>query len=300
MNYLKNKWIIATLLLLVLAGVGIAFRKQLGPWLGGYTKGERGYYYRFTQGKPFAKVQEQGMNIIFQFLITGPNGDTLVNKSKDAVEQVRDYPTEIKNEIDEIFQIAAPGSIVELLVPTDTFKMRYPDNAQALALPEGKNVKYTFRIIKILNAAAFEGYKNDRLFKRIEKENKMIDAYASQVKKDWKLDSDAWIKYAIENPGKAPRFEDGDELEFHTEVYTLSGKLVANSGAEGRKYKLTLGKIVYDLVAYDKVLHYLGEGEAGLFLVTSDYGYGAEGMGNYIAPYEPLLVKIKEVKKLNK
>lgn len=296
MSILKNKWVLISLGLIILSGVAWIFRKQLGPMLGGYEKSAKGYYFRFVEGRKLEKVQGPGFHIVFQYVLLSPSGDTLENRAKPGVEQQMDYPLEVKNELDEVFQIAAPGSVVEVLVPTDSLQSRAGDNLKIMTLPSGKNAKWVIRMIKLLNAEQFEGYKNARLMDRLQKENKDIDDFADQTKKNWILDSSSWIKYYIENKTELPRFMDGDEVEFNAEVYTLNGTLLM--GKEGRKYKLTVGRFNYPLVAFDKTITYLSDGESGNFLVTSDYGYGAEGLGAFVPPYTPLLVKLFDVKKI--
>lgn len=301
MKYLKNKWVAITLGLILLSGIAWLFRKQLGPLFGGYEKSPKGYYYRFVKGGKLEKIKGPGYHIIFQYVLLGPKGDTLENKSKEGVEQQMEYPMEIKSELDEIFQMAAPGSVIEMLVPTDTLRQRASNNLKVMTLEPGENAKWVIYVKKLLNPQEFEGYKNQRLMDRLAKENKQIDDFALKTKsKNWKLDSVDWIKYYIDSAIDKPRLVVGDEIEFHTEVYTLDGAMLINSGAEGRKYKLTIGRFNYPIVAFDKVAQYMADGESGAFLVTSDYGYGDEGQGSIIAPYTPLLVKIYDLKKLNK
>lgn len=300
MNLLRNKWAIIAFVVVLLVSVAFIFKEQLGPLFGGYEKSPRGYYYRFTKGNKLEKVMGPGYHIIFQYVILGPDGDTLEHKAKPGVEQERDYPVEAENEVDDAMQMAAPGSVVEILVPTDSLRSRAGKNLKIMNLPSGKNAKFVIHVLKLLNPEQFEAYGNLRFMERLAKENKKIDDFAAKVKENWKLDSVKFIKYFLKPANDVARFKEGDEIEFHTEVYTLNGTLLINSGMEGRKYKLTLGKYNYDFVAFDQVLRYMGEGEEGTFLVTSDYGYGDDGMGVIVPPYTPLLVKIKEVKKLNK
>jgi hypothetical protein len=300
MNLLKNKWAITAIVVVVIISLAFLFKKQLGPLFGGYEKSSRGFYYRFTEGKKLDKVLSPGYHIVYQYMFLGPDGDTLENKAKPGVEQERLYPVQSNNELEDAMQMASPGSVVEVLVPTDSLRKKAGNNLAIMNLPEGKNAKFVLRLIKILNPEQFEEYANERFMARLTKENKAIDNFAAKVKENWVLDSVKWFKYFIKNRGNSPRFTDGDEIEFNTEVYTLKGDLLINSGMEGHKYKMVLGKFSYDFVAFDAVARYLGEGEEGTFLVTSDYGYGAEGMGAYVAPYTPLLIKMKDIKKLNK
>lgn len=299
MNLLKNKWALIVLGILVLGSIALVFRKQLGPLLGGYEKSSHGYYYRFVQGKKLERIKGPGHYVIFQYILLGPNGDTVVNKAKEGVELQIPYPMEAQNDMEELLQMAAPGSIIESLVPTDTLKKRIDNNIKILGMEDGRNAKFVIRIINILNEADFEAYKNKRRLARLEKEFNIIDAYAAKQGGKWQLDSFNFIKYKIDNKTDKDRLKIGDMVEFNVEVYDMKGELIVNSAMEGHKYKLTMGSSTYDLTALETSLYYLAEGESGTFLVTSDYGYGEKGYLTIIPPYSPLVVKIKDVKKLN-
>jgi FKBP-type peptidyl-prolyl cis-trans isomerase len=205
------------------------------------------------------------------------------------------YPVEPRNELEDAMQNGAPGSVVEVLIPTDSLKQRISGNLQIMNLPSGENAKFSIRIIKVLNDAQYAGYQNQRFMDRLQKENKAIDDFASKVKKPWVLDSTRFIKYFIDNKTESPRFTEGRFVSFHAEVATLEGQLIINSAPTGKKYLMEIGKNTYNLAAFDQVLQYMAEGETGVFLVTSDYGYGDQGYMNMVKPYTPLMIRITDL-----
>jgi FKBP-type peptidyl-prolyl cis-trans isomerase len=297
MNFLKKQWIPLTLLLLIVVSLGYFLRKPLGIWLGSWEKTTRGGYYRVTEGKKWDKMPGAGYHIVFQYVLTGPEGDTLVNLAKPGVEQHMMYPMEPKNELEEAMQAGAPGSTVEVLIPVDSLKQRISGNLQIMNLPSGEQAKFIIRIIKVLNDAQYAGYQNQRFMERLQAENRQIDAYAARFKKPWVLDSVKFIKYFIEPKTETPRFVTGQAVTFDAEVMTLEGQMIINSAPTGKPYQMEIGKSSYNLAAFDQVLQYLGEGETGVFLVTSDYGYGDQGYYTMVRPYSPLIVKINNAKK---
>lgn len=297
MNLLKNKWALLILGILILGSLALAFRKQLGPFFGGYKKSARGYYYRFTKGSELSKIQGPGYHIVFQSVLLGPEGDTIENRSREGVQLEIKYPVEARNELEDLLQIAAPGSVSELLVPTDSLKKRPTSDIRILALPEGKTAKIVLHVISLLNEEEFAGYQNQRKLQRYKKEFDLIDKYAAKNKKDWKLDTLTNIKYVIENPVKSPRFDFGQIVEFDCEVYNINGQLVVNSAMEGKRYKTQIGSNTYQYPALEELLVFLGENESGTFLVTSDYGYQDAGNNNLVAPYTPLIIKLGKVNK---
>jgi FKBP-type peptidyl-prolyl cis-trans isomerase len=298
MKFPGNKWIWIAIALLLVVSAGFLCRKQVKAFFGGYEKSELGYNYRFLKGHKLDKIKGPGFHIVYQYVLLGPKGDTLENGSKNGVQQQRNYPTEVKNFIDEAMQIAAPGAIVEILVPTDSLMLHDEQNMKIMSLPKGENAKFVIHVLKVLDQAEFEAYQTQRMMERVMGENKLIDAFAAK-KTDvvWQLDSAKWIKYYITKKTEKPRLQKGDMVEFHFEIYKLSGELIQSS-LGGRKFKITIGKEDQNFVAFDFVTQYLADGENGFFLVTSDYGFGAEGFLNVVKPYTPLAVKLSEVKKL--
>jgi FKBP-type peptidyl-prolyl cis-trans isomerase len=295
MNFIKKHWLTLTLLLLILASLAFFLRKPLGIWLGGWEKTNRGGYFRVTEGKKWDKMPGAGYHIVFQYVLTGPEGDTLVNLAKPGVEQHMMYPVEPRNELEDAMQNGAPGSVVEVLIPTDSLKQRISQNLQIMNLPSGEHAKFSIRIIKVLNDAQYAGYQNQRFMERLQRENRLIDQFAARVTKQWVLDSSRFIKYFIDSAQQKPRLVPGQTVSFHAEVATLDGQLLINSAPTGKKYLMEIGKNTYNLAAFDQVLQYLSPGETGVFLVTSDYGYGDQGYMNLVKPYTPLMVKITQL-----
>lgn len=298
MMNINRKYLVIAMLVLGAISAIFYYRENFRIIFGSYEKSPRGYHYRFTEGKKLNSVMGPGYHIVFQYLLLGPKGDTIENKALPGVEMVREYPVEAKNEMDDAMQIGSEGSVIEILVPTDSLKLRVIDNMKIMAMPSGEKAKFVLKIIKLLNDDDYVGYQNQQRFTRIKKENDAIDAFAKKQNKSWILDTFSMVKYAIENKTDKPRLKEGDKIEFHTEVYTLQGALLINSAMEGRKYTITVGKSNYQLTAFDAVAYYLADGESGEFLVTSEMGYGAQGYLNIVPPYSPLLIKIKELKKL--
>lgn len=295
MNFIKKHWLTLTLLLLILAALAFFLRKPLSIWLGGWEKTTRGGYFRVVEGKKWDKMPGAGYHIVFQYVLTGPEGDTLVNLAKPGVEQHMMYPVEPRNELEDAMQNGAPGSVVEVLIPTDSLKQRISGNLQIMNLPTGEHAKFIIRIIKVLNDAQYAGYQNQRFMERLQRENRMIDQYASGMAKPWLLDSVKFIKYFLDSSNQKARLMSGQTVSFHAEVATLDGQLLINSPPTGKKYLMEIGKNTYNLAAFDQVLQYMSPGETGVFLVTSDYGYGDQGYMNLVKPYTPLMIKITDL-----
>lgn len=297
MNFIRKYWLPLTLVVMILASLGFFLRNQLGIWLGGWEKSKFGGYIRVTEGKKWDKVPGPHYHVIYNYLFLGPEGDTLFNKNNRDVQESMMYPSEVTKEIEEALQTGAPGSTVEMLIPADTLKIRILNDVRVLKMKTGDHAKLQVFIHKVLNGAEFEIYKTQRFFARVEKENKRIDDYAAKIKKDWILDSTKFIKYYIENKTGQPRLQSGDKVSFHADVYTIDQQMISSSAPTGKEYLMSLGSDNYSFAGFEAVLPYLAPGETGVFLVTSDNGYGDKGYEGFVKPYTPLIIIIKDLKK---
>ncbi|MBS3915153.1 MAG: FKBP-type peptidyl-prolyl cis-trans isomerase [Bacteroidetes bacterium] len=295
MKLLKNKWFWISLAVL-LATLGVLFGKNISILFGGYQKSELGYSYRFLKGGKSDSIRGTGYYCVYEYAWLAANGDTIENGMKTGVQQVRPYPQKVNSFIDEAMRTAGPESVMEVLVPVDSLLLHDPDNLKLTKLKSGTNTKFYLHTFKILNSQQYEKYHNERYIERVVKENNQIDAFAAK-KTDvkWYLDSVKWFKYYIINANNKPRFDVGDPVEFHYEIYKLNGEIIQSS-LGGRKMKITVAKDDDNFPAFDFIVRYLGEGESGFFLVTSDYGYGENGFLDIVKPYTPLAVKLTDVK----
>lgn len=300
MNFLRKYWLPLTLVIMILASMGFFMRKQLWIWFGGWEKTGRGGYVRIAEGKEWDKYPGPGFHIVYQYVVVGPEGDTLVNKAKPGVEESIRYPEVPKNELEDAMMHGAPGSVVELLIPTDSLKLRVGNNLQVMNMENGEYAKFIVKIIKVLNDAQLEAYKNQRMMDRLQGENKRIDQHAAAMKKPWVLDSLTWVKYFIESQTPGDSLREGEKVEFHAEVSTIDGQPFINTAPSGKPMLIELGKGQGGITAFDLCIPRMLPGETGTFLVNSDYGFGAEGYYNIVPPYTPLIIKIRELKRIKR
>jgi FKBP-type peptidyl-prolyl cis-trans isomerase len=298
MSFLRKNWLPLLLLLLIIGSLSYFFKRPLSIFFGGWEKTQRGDYCRLVKGKKFSKAPGPGHVLIYKYLLIGPAGDTIVNKAYENVELQMPYPQNAKNQLEDALTFGSPGAVVELLVPTDTLKVRNPGNMKIVNLPAGDLAKFQVHILQVLNQDQFAEYQMKKRMERVQVENKKIDLFAAKINKSWVLDSVNWVKYYIENSNPGDSLKVGDKVSFHAEVSNLEGKTIIYSAPSGRPILVKIGQ-GNGLAAYDVILSKMLPGETGVFLVTSDYGYGAEGEPVYkIAPYSPLLIKITQLQRV--
>jgi FKBP-type peptidyl-prolyl cis-trans isomerase len=297
MNFIRKNWLPLLLAVLIIGSLAYFFRRPLYIFFGGWEKTQRGDYCRIVKGKKYAKAPGPGHVLIYKYLLTGPNGDTLENKAHVNVELQMAYPQNAKNQLEDALTFGAPGSVVELLVPTDTLKARIPGNIKIVNLPSGELAKFQVHILQVLNQDQFAAYQMKKSMERVQTENKKIDAFAAKVNKPWVLDPENWVKYFVENSTPGDSLKMGETVSFHAEVATLEGETIIHSAPTGRPLLVKLGQGTGGLAAFDLVIPKMLPGETGVFLVTSDYGFGAEGLRR-VPPYSPLLIKINQLQRV--
>jgi hypothetical protein len=297
---MKNKKVLIIISVLGVALLGLLFRNQLSMLFGGYTTTKSGMKYRFLVGSRLDKNLGPDKYMLIRYLLVGPEKDTIQNNYNADTLMEMPYPTEAHNELMEALQITGAGSTIEVLVKTDSLKIKIPGHPKVMAMKEGEWARFVLKVEKILSEEQFDAYQTTKRFTRIIAEDKVVDDYCAKNKKDWVLDSFKHFKYAIVGLKDQPRFNEGDEVEFHAEALTVNKSvLIINSRQEGRKYIATLGKHNYELPALDVLPTYLGEGESGEFVITSELGYGAAGRFG-VPGYAPLIVRISDIHKVKK
>jgi hypothetical protein len=302
----KIRWII--LVLLVVSGSFYLYRSFFA-----YKTTETGLTYRFLKGNPLEQPLSADNYCLINYKILGPDGDTLVSTyGNDTLVEVP-YPVEAKNELTEALRLASPGSRVEILLSTDSLKLKNSSDYRVQLLPNGEKAKVIFDFVRVISNQEYYRYLAEKSFKRTMAENKAIDEFAASHKgRDWHLDSFEMIKYRVLSDthdlfcnmwlapnlfGNAPIHKAAEELEFDVVMKRLNGELIHDSRLEYKKYKASATAWLLPTKALNRLPFYVDEGMEVEFLVTSDYGFGAAGRIG-VPPYTPLYVKIFNVKVL--
>lgn len=303
---MKNKKI-QIVLLLILIAVSVAFYVYRNYFA--YKTTETGLKYRFIEGEQANQPRGEGWYCLMNYMIVGPKGDTIVSSySSDTLMEVP-YPTEAKNELTEALMLATPGSKVEVLLSTDSLKLKNSGDYKVQLLPNGEEAKVIFDLEQVISAQAYYKYLADKSFQRTMKENKAIDDYCDKNGGNWFLDTFAMVKYRALNAtesdsiywnqpnviSNAPFYKSVREIEYDVQVKALNGTLVFDSYLENRKYKSDYQGMIQPIKALNNLPFYVKEGLEVEFLVTSDLAFGSTGRIG-VPPYTPVYIKIYNVK----
>lgn len=295
-------WVIGILALLSIALY--AYRNYFS-----YHTTQTGLQYRFLKGDPIAEPFSEDHYCLINYMIVGPNGDTLVSSyGNDTLVEVP-YPPVATNELTEALRLASPGSKVEILLSTDSLKLKNSSDYKVQLLPNGEMAKVVFDLEKVITNQEYYEFLANKTFKRALAENKQIDLYAEKNVGSWHLDTFEMIKYRVLNDSfeskgiwsapnlisNAPIHKAVKQVEFDVVVKRLNGDLIIDSRLEYKKYKAEYYGQIHPIKALNILPFYVDENMDIEFLTTSDYGFGSKGRIG-VPPYTPLSVRIFNVK----
>ncbi len=275
-----------------------------------YTTAESGMQYRFLKGKPINAAYSDDHYCLINYMIIGPEGDTLVSSyGNDTLVEVP-YPPVATNELTEALRLASPGSRVEIKLSTDSLKLKNSSDYRVQLLPNGEMAKVIFDLEKVITNQEYFQFLANKTFNRALAENKAIDTYAAKNKGLWQLDTFEMIKYRVLSDtqgvfcdmwvspnlfGNAPIHKAVDQVSFDVVVKRLNGDLIYDSRLEYKQYMAEMGAQIHPIRALNQLPFYVDEGMDVEFLITSDYGFGSKGRIG-VPPYTPLSVRIFNVK----
>lgn len=274
-----------------------------------YTTTESGLTYRFTKGKQISAPFSDDHYCLINYMILGPEGDTLVSTyGNDTLVEVP-YPPVATNELTEALRLASPGSKVEILLSTDSLKLKNSSDYKIQLLPNGQMAKVVFDLERVITNQEYYEFLANKSFQRAIAENKLIDNYAVKNPGLWQLDTFEMIKYRILSDtqglfstmwvspnlfSNAPIQKAAQAVTFDVVLKRLNGALIYDSRLENKRYTADYSGPINPIRALNILPYYVDEGMDVEFLVTSDYGFGAPGRIG-VPPYTPLSVRIFNV-----
>lgn len=274
-----------------------------------YTTTESGLTYRFTKGKQISVPFSNDHYCLINYMILGPEGDTLVSTyGNDTLVEVP-YPPLATNELTEALRLASPGSKVEILLSTDSLKLKNSSDYKIQLLPNGQMAKVVFDLERVITNQEYYEFLANKSFQRAIAENKLIDNYAVKNPGLWQLDTFEMIKYRVLSDtqglfcnmwvspnlfSNAPIQKAAPAVTFDVVLKRLNGVLIYDSRLENKRYTADYSGQINPIRALNILPYYVDEGMDVEFLVTSDYGFGAPGRIG-VPPYTPLSVRIFNV-----
>ncbi len=300
---MKSGKILALLLILFLSVNSFGQSKE------GLVKGIK---YSITSSAPGTRIK---LTDVITFNFTAKTfKDSLLQSSYETGHPVKIQVVPSRDIVDlmDIFLLLSESDAVVAMIPTDSI---FKNNEQSRPpfLPKGSSLTYTIKIEKVqtLDEAIAERDKANEVFKLAEKDS--ITKYIMKNKLTVNTTATG-LHYFVTQASAKPKPVVGDTLLINYVGRTLDGKLFDSSiESEAKKAGLIQPGRPYEPITvvvgagevidgWDEGFLLLNEGSKATLIIPSDLGYGAQGRGEAIKPYSPLLfdvelVKVNRVKK---
>ena len=304
MSLIKNKYFLVALLLLAGAFLFFKGKKIYLRYFNNFKKDPNGLIYKFNYGDPSQDGQYGAdYTMLVNYLLTDPNGDTLINSFAADTATIVPYPTKDNNILMAALRKMTAKSQMEVLVGTDSMKRQFANHVnlknhdKIMEMPGGKYAKFLIRVVDVLNPDKFEVFKNKKLMFRVEAEAKAIDSYCDSLDEEYILHPDAHFRYHTNISTSNDSIKAGDEVAFDVLVTKFNGVTHMSSELERKKYKTIIGEPNHPLRGFQSLPQHMRIGEDITFVVPSYLAYDAAGSYG-VRPYEPLIIRIFNLEKL--
>jgi len=274
-----------------------------------YTITESGLKYKFLKGRALDSTIDDSHYCLINYVIIGPDGDTIQNSYNADTSVEVAYPSKPINELTEALMLASEGSKVEVVLSTDSLKQKNSSDYRVQLLPNGKEARIVFEVEKIYTLQDYYEFTQEKFNKRKEIEEAAIRKYCVEHKEKgvWYHDSYSGIYYRLigENApdilndhymNHAP-IKEGKRVSFDVVINRLNGDLIVDSRLESRKYMADYGGGVNPIPAMNELPFFVPDGALMECVIPSRFGWGAEGRIG-VPSYSPLYIKLLNVKEL--
>jgi FKBP-type peptidyl-prolyl cis-trans isomerase FkpA len=294
------------LMFLALAAMGLASCN------GGYKKGENGLLYTIYTDKSGPKIKE-GDFVLANLVLKRDDDSVLLS----TYEQGRPTPIilpkpQSKGDVFEAIKLLAEGDSASFKISADTvFK-----KGQKPPTFKGKYLNYELKIVKVIakgtqSDQVFQGtitkFMNDLAVAEKNAEPAKIKKYIADNKLNANK-TDSGLYYVITKPGSGALIAKGDTAVIHYTGKLLGGKVFDTSVKEiAVKAKLpSLDQRPYTPIrvavgerkvipGWDQGLQLLNKGAKATLIIPSDLAYGAQGAGNVIPAYTPIVFELEVI-----
>lgn len=271
-----------------------------------------GLQYKIYNSNPGPKIKLKDI-ITFNFVQSTDKDSILVNSfevNRPATIQVQ--PAQNIADLMDFFPLLGLNDSALVVIPADSIFVD-PQMQRPTFFPKGSALKILVKILKVQS-------EEEAMAEQKKMMDGMKDMEASQLSKYLSENTAPTIKtasglrYRITKAATKPKALKGDTVFVNYVGKTLDGKVfdssieavakAANLQQEGRAYEpisvvVGQGQVI---PGWDEGLLLINEGAKASFIIPSELAYGAQGAGQDIRPFTPLLfdvelVKVNRVKK---
>ena len=294
--------------LLAVAALAVA---SCGPKsdLPGYKVTESGLYYKFeTKNKKAQQVQKG--DVLVAEVCMRLNNDTLYSNFGDPQRVLRVADGMFNGDLPEGLLMMHKGDMASFAVNADTMAKFFPGQMPPAYTPgKGDKVYYDIKLSNIVTAKELEQEQsnfNAEMQERAEQEPAELAKYI----KDNNITvspTKSGLYIIVNKKGNGPKVVAGKKVEINYTGYLLDGTIfdssIESKAKEGKIYQqghpyqplsYTVGQMSL-IPGWDEGVLGQTQGSQITLVMPSSLGYGAQGGGNTIRPYSPLVFNIEIV-----
>lgn len=252
---------------------------------GGRQTNANGLQYEFIKDEdgPLAKI---GDFITLHFKVSTEKDSILSSTYKNGFPlTTKLFTPGIKGGLEEGLMMMSAGDSAVFLVSSDSLMKGQPANSRPPYFPQGSMVKYTVKMLKVIDSVGAEKEQVKAIADFGKKKGLVMQQTASG------------LNYVITSAGSGPRAVPGDTIEVHY-VGTLleSGKEFDSSRSRNQPFSFPVGMGMV-IPGWDEGLQLLPVGSKATLVIPSRLAYGDRGApGSPIGPNAALVFDVEVLK----
>jgi FKBP-type peptidyl-prolyl cis-trans isomerase FkpA len=258
-----------------------------------FNTDKSGLRYKFIQKGQSNEVIAPGDYVEMEIVYKNQNDSILFN-SKELRTPFRMQMNKISHKggcFEDAILLSHPGDKITFVLPADSFYYR----TRQMHLPEGveKGSELIFEM-KIIRKMTLEEIQKDRaqyLQKLKDQEDLLINNYLADNEIKVKPNASG-LYYIIKKNGNGRKAKSGNILTVHYIGKLVDGTVFDSSYKRNEPFNFKLGDKQV-IASWEEACSMMKEGDKVTLIVPSKLAYGAEGFGNLIPPYSPLIFDLE-------
>ena len=250
----------------------------------GFKRSETGAYMRFYEKHPEGRMPRIGDGVTFE-MAQFFNDSLLFTTAGNNPIEIELKPADFIGDVSDAILAMHVGDSIRLAVQSDSVFVK----VMQLDVPKeylGKPIYYDIKLLSIKPLEEIAAERKALLDSLRVVENDYLMAFQAD-QKNTVTESGLII---LEQKGKGKQVKMGDYVKFDFMLCNMAGDTIINTFAM-EPVEIQYGE-EFICPGIHEALGMLSEKGEMSFIVPSELGFDSIGYGNYIKPYDPLMVKL--------
>jgi FKBP-type peptidyl-prolyl cis-trans isomerase FkpA len=228
------------------------------------------------------------------YLKWGTENDSIIFDSEKMLQEpvrIMKGDSEFKGDLQSCLNMLSEGDSAIFLIDADSlFKKSFKQPLPPF-IKSGSKVKFYVRVLKTRTREELEIEQQNIAKQRETEEVSKIEAYVKENNLTVTTTASG-LKYYITKPGTGDKPKTKNKVTVHYTGKLLNGKKFDSSVDRNQPFQFELG-IGQVIKGWDEGIALLKKGEKATFIIPSNLGYGANGAGGTIGPFETLIFDVE-------